>query len=92
MLRGPLEHTPLGIFLALSLGMTDRKIKNEIRRALDNNADLEASDVAVDVRNGVVTLSGKVSSQKERILAEGCLDRLMGVKKIVNNIEILGPV
>jgi len=67
----------------------DERIKNDLVEAIRRNAQVDARDVQVDVRRGVVTLSGAVlywsARQKVRELAEST----RGVKDVINNIRIL---
>jgi len=47
-----------------------------------------ADDIAVAVKDGVVTLSGYVSSYYEKDVAEKAVKRLYGVKAVANDIEV----
>ena len=46
------------------------------------------SDIAVAVKDGVVTLTGFVSSYWERVEAEKAAKRVYGVRAVANDIEI----
>ncbi len=45
-------------------------------------------DVAVDVQNGLVVLQGRVNSFYEKQLCLNCCQRVAGVNKLVDNIEV----
>jgi hypothetical protein len=62
------------------------KIKTSLLRA----TDVDGLDVNVDVRNGVVTLSGSAASQDERAKAERIAGSADGVRS-VNNRIVLKP-
>src|SRR6202162_6073682 len=47
-----------------------------------------ASDIAVAVKDGVVTLSGFVPSYWEKDAAEKAVKRVYGVRGVANNIEV----
>ena len=48
----------------------------------------QAQLVTVEVKDGVVTLSGPVESKPQKDKAEHIAKKVKGVKKVVNNIEI----
>jgi osmotically-inducible protein OsmY len=66
----------------------DERIQEEVCEALTQNADVDASNIEVEVKDGVVTLSGTVDSRKTKVLAEGCIERLPGVKDVLNLLKI----
>ena len=47
--------------------------------------------VAVDVKDGVVTLSGQVADDAAKAAAETALQGLKGVKSVVNNLTVPPP-
>lgn len=63
------------------LGM---KVKGELFSA----KEIYSLNIDVDVNLGVVTLSGKVGSEKERKQAIDLADSLVGVKKVVDNLIV----
>jgi osmotically-inducible protein OsmY len=50
--------------------------------------DLKDFDVALDAKNGVATLEGKVATDAERTKAEGLVRTIPGVKEVVNSITV----
>jgi osmotically-inducible protein OsmY len=67
-------------------------IKHRIEDAYKRSAHVDASHVKVDVRNGMVTLTGAVSSWAERIQAENAAWSAAGVKAVKNELTISLPV
>jgi osmotically-inducible protein OsmY len=47
--------------------------------------------VAVDVKDGIVTLSGQVADDASKTAAETALQGLKGVKSVVNNLTVPPP-
>lgn len=52
---------------------------------------IDAAHIAVSVRNGVVTLSGHVSTYLEKWIAEKAAKRVYGVRAVVNDIDVHLP-
>src|SRR5689334_11932606 len=68
---------------------TDSSIRESVISELRWDPKLTASDdIAVAVKDGVVTLSGYVSSYYEKDAAEKAAKRVYGVKAVANDIEI----
>lgn len=60
------------------------KIKADMLKA----RSVDGLDVNVDVKDGVVTLSGQASSEAERLKAEQIAKEAKGVKSVTNKIAI----
>jgi osmotically-inducible protein OsmY len=71
---------------------TDLDIKRDVEEELRANPDIDASDIAVSVKNGVVTLAGFVRSFAQRYEAEQTANRVAGVVGIANDIEVRLPI
>ena len=63
-------------------------IRDEVHRILTDDPELDASDIAVDVRPGEVVLDGWVTSRRERRRAEVLLDHCRGVDHVQNNLRV----
>lgn len=72
--------------------MSDLEIKRDVEEELRLNPDLDASDIAVAVKGGVVTLSGFTRSYSQKWEAERTAKRVAGVRGIANDIEVRLPV
>jgi osmotically-inducible protein OsmY len=71
---------------------SDIDIKRDVEEELRLNPDLDATDVAVAVKSGVVTLSGFVRSYSQKWEAERTVKRVNGVTGVANDIEVRLPV
>ena len=71
---------------------TDIDIKRDVEDELNMNPDIDATDVAVAVKDGVVTLTGYVRSYSQKWEAERTVKRVIGVAGVVNDIEVRLPV
>lgn len=71
--------------------ITDSEIQQDVLRELQWEPSVEAGHVGVAVHNGVVTLSGHVSSYAEKYAAENAAKRVHGVRAVANEIEVRLP-
>jgi osmotically-inducible protein OsmY len=67
---------------------TDADIAQAVRNALDWTSTLPADAIAVIVEGGLVTLSGSVGWQYQRLAASNSVRHLMGVTGVSNQITI----
>jgi len=63
-------------------------IREAIEGALERQAEREAHRIKVDVRDGVVTLSGKVRSWTERYAVEQAAGYAVGVREVKSRLEV----
>lgn len=71
---------------------SDLDIKRDVEAELRWNPDIDATDIAVSVKNGVVTLSGFVRSYAQKYEAEQTAKRVNGVLAVANDIEVRLPI
>ncbi|WP_144156235.1 BON domain-containing protein [Paraburkholderia sp. BCC1885] len=64
------------------------EIGNKIRGALMRHVEREANHIAVSVRDGTVTLTGKVGSYAERKIARGVAWSAPGVRAVDDDLTI----
>lgn len=69
----------------------DSDIKRDVESELKWDPDIDASDIGVAVKDGVVTLSGFVRSYSQKYEAERATKRVKGVLGIANDIEARLP-
>ena len=69
----------------------DSEIERDVKDELYWNPDLDATDIAVSVKKGVVTLSGFVKSYTDKYEAEAAAKRVAGVVAVANDIEVRLP-
>jgi osmotically-inducible protein OsmY len=67
---------------------SDSEVDQDLRDELDWDPDLDATDIAVSVNKGVVTLSGFVKSYLDKYEAERAAKRVAGVVGVANDIEV----
>ncbi|MGG3813766.1 BON domain-containing protein [Methylorubrum rhodesianum] len=70
---------------------TDTEIKRRVEEELSWNPNLDATDIAVTVRNGIVTLAGFVRSFPDKWEAERTVKRIAGVVAVANDVEVRLP-
>jgi osmotically-inducible protein OsmY len=70
---------------------SDAEIRRDVEEELRWHPDLDAADIAVAVKDGVVTLTGFVRSYSEKLEAEAAAKRVAGVAAVVNDIEVKLP-
>src|SRR5579871_1552057 len=66
----------------------DSAIREDVLAEIRWDPKITSSDIAVAVKDGVVTLSGFASSYWEKDSAEKAAKRVYGVKGIANDIEV----
>ncbi len=67
---------------------TDSAIREDVVFELKWEPKISSNDVAVAVKDGVVTLSGFVSSYMEKDAAEKAAKRVYGVRAVANDIQV----
>src|ERR1700676_2277736 len=70
---------------------SDSEIEHDVREELKWDPDLAAEDIAISVKNGVVTLAGFTHSYTDRLEAELAAKRVAGVHAVANDIEVRLP-
>jgi osmotically-inducible protein OsmY len=70
---------------------SDSDIKRDVEDELRWDPDIDPTDIAVNVNNGIVTLTGFVRSYMQKYQAETDAKRVAGVIGVVNDIEVRLP-
>jgi osmotically-inducible protein OsmY len=70
---------------------TDTQIQQDVIAELSWEPSVEATDIGVEVKNGVVTLSGHVSSYAHKWDAECAAQRVAGVKALAVEMDVKLP-
>jgi ATP-dependent Lon protease len=68
--------------------MDDLTIKKDVEAELEWEPRLNAATIGVAVKNGIVTLTGRVASYAEKMAAARAAARVTGVKAAANEIEV----
>ena len=69
---------------------SDERIREDVSDRMWLNSWLDASDVAVSVADGEVTLAGTVASREEKRRAEDIAESVPGVRHVQNDLRV-GP-
>jgi hypothetical protein len=67
---------------------SDDRIWEDINDRLTWHSRLDATDIRVEVNNGVATLSGSVDSRRDKRLAEDIADSVSGVWDVNNQLHV----
>jgi len=68
--------------------VTDDYISDSVRQKLAADTVVKGGDLEVVVKDGVVTMSGKVKEQRQKDKAEHVAKKVNGVKSVINNIKV----
>lgn len=71
--------------------MNDNALQREVLDELKFEPSLNAAEIGVAVKNGVVTLSGYVDNYTQKLTAEKAAKRVRGVKGLAEEIEVRIP-
>lgn len=67
---------------------SDSRIVEDVNGSLLAHDDLDASEIIVSAEDGILTLSGTVSSFAERSLAEDLVGSVLGVSDVKNELNV----
>jgi len=70
-------------------GRTDTQIASDVQSKINTDSNLPDKQVTINANNGVVTLSGDVSSDAARNAAANDAAQVDGVKTVVNNLQVV---
>ena len=70
---------------------SDSDIKRDVEEELKWEPNVDATDIAVAVKNGVVTLTGFVRSYAHKLAAERAAKSVAGVVGLANDLEVRLP-
>jgi hypothetical protein len=68
--------------------LNDRELRAVVREHLEAHNALDIDDLTVEVKDGTVTLGGRVGTEGERLIAEHVVTDLVGVASVQNEILI----
>ena len=77
-----------GVCLAAEKPLTDDAVYNQVRIKLADDPVVKGGGIQVDVKQGVVTLSGTVELEIQREKAVKVAKKVKGVKEVINHIEL----
>jgi len=67
---------------------TDRDLQDEVLATLEWEPGIDAAQIGVTVRDGVVTLQGTVGTLLEKWMAERVARHLVGVRALANDLQV----
>ncbi len=70
---------------------TDKELQKDVIAELNFDPAVNQAEIGVEVRDGVVTLTGHVSNYSEKWNAETAAQRIAGVKALVIDMDIILP-
>jgi osmotically-inducible protein OsmY len=74
--------------LGMVLETVDARLKDAILKALRDDVRVNEAEIGVAVEHGVVTLTGRVGSEPERVAAQEVAHRTAGVLDVANEIRV----
>ena len=77
-----------GVCLAAGKPLTDDAVYNQVRIKLADDPVVKGGGLVVDVKQGVVTLSGTVELEAQKEKAAKVAKKVKGVKEVINHIEL----
>lgn len=76
----------------LYVSMTDDRIESSAKQSYVFKTYLKSDDIKIQSREGVVTLTGSVSEESRKSLAQEMVVSLAGVKGVDNKLAVKGAV
>lgn len=67
---------------------SDREIKNQVLRELKWDSRIGWAQIGVEVMEGVITLTGVVSSYAQKLAAQDAAHRINGVLDVANDVKV----
>lgn len=67
---------------------SDERIREDVSEALARHPDIDASEIEVDVKEGLVTLRGSVDDRRTKRMAEDSVENLSGVRDVRNELSV----
>lgn len=68
--------------------VTDDIVHDRVQIKLAGDTTVKGGGLNIEVKNGVVTLTGKVENEKQKIKAEKLARKIDGVKSVDNQIQV----
>jgi osmotically-inducible protein OsmY len=70
---------------------TDTQLQHDVLAELEWEPSINASQIGVTAKDGVVALTGAVASYADKMTAERVAKRVYGVKAVANDVEVKIP-
>src|SRR4029077_8515627 len=69
-------------------GRTDAQVASDVQNKINVDSNIPDKQLNINANNGIVTLTGTVSSAAARNAAASDAAQVEGVKTVVNNLEV----
>ncbi len=66
----------------------DAQVYDNVKMRLANDPDIKGGNLTVEVKDGVVTVSGRVEKERARQKIERVAKKVKGVTSVVNNVKV----
>jgi osmotically-inducible protein OsmY len=76
------------MLFAQQKGVSDDAISDDVRQRLASNADVRGAALDVTVKDGVVTIKGRVHTEKGRKKATDIAKKVKGVVNVDNQLKL----
>jgi hypothetical protein len=70
---------------------SDTQIQQDVSAELDWDPSIDSTQIGVEVKDGIVTLTGHVASFSEKWEAERATQRVSGVKALAVEMDVILP-
>jgi osmotically-inducible protein OsmY len=67
---------------------SDERIREEIADNLMRHPQIDASEIEIEVREGMVTLKGTVDDRQVKYMLEDEVEGVLGVKDVTNQVRV----
>ncbi len=71
-----------------SSGRSDLQVATDVQNKINSDGGVPDKQITINANNGIVTLTGKVSSDAARNAAANDAGHVDGVKTVINNLEV----
>jgi osmotically-inducible protein OsmY len=82
--------SPVAPLLVAQNASSDDRIYDEVRKRLANDVDVKGAGFDVTVKDGAVTLKGRVRTEKARAKATTICKKVKGVTAVDNQLKLFG--
>ena len=72
----------------ISMTDLDVRVRDHVMGQLDWDPEVDASQIGVAAKNGVVTLTGYIDTYAGKLAAERAVKRVRGVKGVANDLQV----
>ena len=85
----------LGLLASTCLALSEKQLSDDaiydlVKRRLANDPDVKGGALQIEVKQRVVTLRGKLETEKQKQRAEKLARKISGVRQVINEIVLGG--